>query len=51
MKLELSQQIYEKYSTIKFHENPSSERPVVPRGWTDRCDEANRCSSQFCKCA
>jgi len=25
--------------------------PVVPRGWTDRHDEANSRSSQFCKSA
>ena len=34
MKLELSRQIFEKYSSIKFHENPSSESRV-PCGRTD----------------
>jgi hypothetical protein len=34
--LNFLKQIYEKYSTIKFHENPSSGRPAVPHGWTDR---------------
>jgi len=30
MKLEFSQQMFEKASNIKFHENPSSESRVVP---------------------
>ena len=34
MKLELSRHIFEKYSHIKFHENPSSGRRVVPCGRT-----------------
>jgi hypothetical protein len=34
MKLEFSGQIFEKYSNIKFHENPSSGRGV-PCGRTD----------------
>jgi len=41
MKLDCSQQIFEKYSNIKFHENPSSGSSVVPCGRTDRHDEAN----------
>ena len=36
MKLEFSQQIFEKYTNIKFHENPSSESRVVPCGQTNR---------------
>jgi hypothetical protein len=32
MKLEFSRQIFEKYTSIKFHENPSSGRRVVPCG-------------------
>jgi hypothetical protein len=32
MKLEFSQQIFDEYSNIKFHENPSSGNRVVPRG-------------------
>jgi hypothetical protein len=35
-KLEFSRQIVEKYSNIKFHENPSSGNRVVPCGETDR---------------
>ena len=34
-KLEFSQQIFEKYSNIKFHENQSSGSGVVPCGQTD----------------
>ena len=45
MKLEYSQQIFEKYSDIKFRENPSSGSRVAPcrqaKGQTDRHDEAN----------
>ena len=40
MKLEFSRHIFEKYSNIKFHENPSSGR-VVPCGRTDRHDGAH----------
>jgi len=35
MKLEFCRQILEKYSNIKFHENPSSGSPVVPCERTD----------------
>ena len=35
MKLELSGYIFEKYSNMKFHENPSSESRVVPCVQTD----------------
>ena len=31
---------FEKFSYSKFHENPSSGSRVVPRGHTDRHDEA-----------
>ena len=45
MKLEYFQQIFEKYSDIKFRETPSSGSRVVPcrqaKGQTDRHDEAN----------
>ena len=43
MKLDIFRQIFEKYSNIKFHENPSSGSRVVPRGQTDRHEEANSC--------
>ena len=49
MKLEFYRQIFEKSSNIKFHENPSSGRRVVPYGQTDRRDEANSRFSQFCE--
>jgi hypothetical protein len=35
MKLEFCRQIFEKYSNIKFNENPSSGSRVVPCGRTD----------------
>ena len=40
IKLEFSRQIFEKYSNIKFHENPYSGSRFVPCGQTDRHDEA-----------
>jgi len=36
MKLEFSRQIFEKYSNIRFHENPSEGSRVIPCGRTDR---------------
>jgi histidinol phosphatase-like enzyme len=35
MKFEFSRQIFEKYSDIKFSENPSSGTRVISRGWTE----------------
>jgi hypothetical protein len=35
MNLEFSRQIFKKYFTIKFHENPYSGSQVVPCGQTD----------------
>jgi hypothetical protein len=35
MKLEFSRQIFEKYSNIKYDENPSSDSRVVPYGRKD----------------
>ena len=35
MKLDFFQQSFEKYPGIKFHENSSSERRVVPCGQRD----------------
>jgi hypothetical protein len=53
MKLEFSRQILEKFSNIKFDENPSCGSGVVPCGQTDgrtdRYDEANNRFSQFCE--
>jgi len=39
MKLEFSRQFFKKYSNIKFHENPSNERRVVPFGRTDMTEQ------------
>jgi hypothetical protein len=36
MKLEFSRQIFEKYSSIKFHKNSSSGNRFVSCGWTDQ---------------
>ena len=51
MKFELLRQIFEKYSNIKYHENPSSGNRVVlcrqADGQTDRHDEADSRFSQF----
>ena len=41
MKLECSRQVFEKYSNIKFHENPFSGSRVVSCGRTVRQDEVN----------
>jgi len=51
MKLEFSRQIFEKYSSIKCHENPPIERPVVSCRRTDTHDEANSRLSKFYECA
>jgi hypothetical protein len=49
MELGSSEQILEKYSYTKFHENPSNDSRVVPCGRTDGHDEANNRISQFCE--
>jgi hypothetical protein len=50
MKLESYRQILEKYSGIKFLENPSSGSWIVRRGQTNRYeDEDNSRFSQFCE--
>jgi len=41
MKLELSRQIFENLSSIKFQENPSSGSGVGPWKYTDGHDEGN----------
>jgi len=53
IKLEFSRQIFDKFSNIKFHENPSSGSRVVPyeqadRG-ADKQHEANSRPSHFCE--
>jgi hypothetical protein len=42
MKLQNVEEIFEKYSNIKFRENPSSGRRVVPCGRTDRRTDRQR---------
>jgi hypothetical protein len=53
MKLELSQEILEKYSNIKFHGNPFSGSRHVSwgqtNGETDRHDEVKSYFPQFCE--
>jgi len=49
MKLEFSLQYFEKYSHIKFHENPSNGSRVVTCGRTDAHDGSNGRFSQFCE--
>jgi hypothetical protein len=56
IKIESFRQIFEKHSKIKFHENPSSGKPIFNAdGQTDRHEEAkisgNSHFSQFCKYA
>jgi len=52
MKLDLPGHIFEKYSNLKFHENPSSGSRVVPCGQTDMtkltvfCNFANDAKKQ-----
>jgi len=51
MKPEFSRQIFEKYLSIRFHENPSSGSQAVPfgqaEGRTHRHEEANSRFSQI----
>ena len=47
MKIEFSPQIFEKYSNIKFHENPSSGSRVVPCGRADGHEETDSRLSPF----
>ena len=49
MKLQSSRHGFEKFSTIKFQENPPAESIVVPCGKTDRHDETKCRFSQFCE--
>jgi hypothetical protein len=49
MKLEFSRQVFEKYSNVRFHKNPSSGGRVVPCGHMGRYEEAICYFSQFCE--
>ena len=46
MKVKFSRQIFEKYSKIKFHENPSSGSRTAPWGRTDRKTDEHTWRSQ-----
>jgi len=52
MKIEFFRHSFEKYSNIKFHENPplGAELFLADRR-RDRHDEVSRRFSQFCACA
>ena len=58
MKLEFLDRFFEKYTEMKFRENPSSGSWLVPcggtdgwmDGWTDRHDEVNNHFLKLCKC-
>ena len=47
-KHEFSRRIFEKYSNIKFHENPSNGRRAVPCGQIYTHDSDNRPFTQLC---
>jgi hypothetical protein len=47
LQLELSQQIFDKYSNISFHENLSSARRVVPCGLRDEQTDGHETNSSF----
>jgi len=49
MKLDFSRQIFEKYSDLKFIENPLIGGRVVAHRQTERRDETNNRFSQFCE--
>jgi len=49
MKRQSLQEISEKYSNIKFHENPSSGSRYVPHGWMDKWTWQSCRFSQFCE--
>jgi hypothetical protein len=49
MKVEFSQQVFDKYQNIKVHENPSNKRRVVPYGQKDGHHKLNSRFSQFCE--
>jgi hypothetical protein len=51
IKLKVSRQIFEKYSNIKFNENPSSGSRVFPGGRMDRHEGDNCRFLQFCESA
>jgi hypothetical protein len=51
MNFDFSGHTFDKYSNIKFHENPSSGSWVVPCNWTDRHTEMMKLIVTFCNSA
>jgi hypothetical protein len=50
MKIKFSRQLFEKYTDVKFHENPSSgSRVLWGTNSTDRHEEAGSSFSYFCE--
>ena len=47
MKLECSLQIFQKYTSIKFQENPSFGSRIFPRWWTDRQTDMTKITEDF----
>jgi len=46
LNLDFYRHIFEKFSNIKFYENPSSGSGVVPRGRADGQTDGQACRSQ-----
>jgi len=51
MKLEFSQQIFEKFSNIMFHEYPLIGNRVVPCGQREGRTDMTKLEVPFCSCA
>jgi hypothetical protein len=51
IKLAFSRHIFEKFSNIKFHENPSSRSRVVPCGHTEGPTDTTKLTVAFCNFA
>ena len=47
IKLEFSQQIFEKYSSTKFHKNSSSRSKDVPCGWKEGRTDMSKLTVAF----
>jgi len=47
MKPELSKQIFEKYSNIKFHDNQTRQSRAVPCGWTNGQTDVTKLTATF----
>jgi len=51
MKLKFSQQIFEKYSIIRFHESLSNRNPAVPCRQADEWTDMTMLKAAFCNSA